>query len=201
MRDNRMESLSVTPTEQRQTPKVDFGDVMSKVADKAFKVTAAVASTAATGNPATLFNAFREAASPIQAEGPRHPVQGLSAQRAISAGTTAVGGGASTVGHSATPPVGNGGGAGHSSEPVLSAAVATGGASAGGATGSPPSTGDSNADLTALQAKMQKESQSFQVQYIELQNEMQQESRTYNTISNVLKTRHDSAKSAINNIR
>lgn len=36
---------------------------------------------------------------------------------------------------------------------------------------------------------------------IAMQMQMQQESRDYNTISNVLKTRHDSAKAAINNIR
>jgi len=36
---------------------------------------------------------------------------------------------------------------------------------------------------------------------IAVQMQMQQESRDYNTISNVLKTRHDSAKAAINNIR
>ncbi|HEY1088445.1 MAG TPA: hypothetical protein VGE37_12145 [Archangium sp.] len=34
-----------------------------------------------------------------------------------------------------------------------------------------------------------------------MQMQMQQESREYNTISNVLKVRHDSAKAAINNIR
>ncbi len=34
-----------------------------------------------------------------------------------------------------------------------------------------------------------------------LQMSMQQESRDYNTLSNVIKVRHDSAKAAINNIR
>lgn len=34
-----------------------------------------------------------------------------------------------------------------------------------------------------------------------MQMKMQSESRDYNTLSNVLKTRHDSAKAAINNIR
>jgi hypothetical protein len=34
-----------------------------------------------------------------------------------------------------------------------------------------------------------------------MQMNMQQESRDYNTLSNVLKVRHDSAKAAINNIR
>lgn len=34
-----------------------------------------------------------------------------------------------------------------------------------------------------------------------MQLQMQQESREYNTLSNVLKVRHDSAKAAINNVR
>ena len=34
-----------------------------------------------------------------------------------------------------------------------------------------------------------------------MQLQMQNESRDYNTLSNVLKVRHDSAKAAINNIR
>ena len=36
---------------------------------------------------------------------------------------------------------------------------------------------------------------------IAMQMQMQQESREYNTLTNVLKVRHDSAKAAINNIR
>jgi hypothetical protein len=38
-------------------------------------------------------------------------------------------------------------------------------------------------------------------EYLGLQNQMQQESREFNAISNVIKVRHDSAKAAINNIR
>ena len=37
--------------------------------------------------------------------------------------------------------------------------------------------------------------------YLKLQRDMQQESQQYNTLSNVMKVRHDSAKAAINNIR
>ena len=36
---------------------------------------------------------------------------------------------------------------------------------------------------------------------VELQDEMQRESREHTTVSNVMKVRHDSAKAAINNIR
>jgi hypothetical protein len=39
------------------------------------------------------------------------------------------------------------------------------------------------------------------MQSLDLQAQMQQESREYNAVSNILKVRHDSAKAAINNIR
>ncbi len=46
------------------------------------------------------------------------------------------------------------------------------------------------------------EAQGLQTEhYLSLQNEMQRESREFNTLSNVMKVRHDSAKAAINNIR
>lgn len=54
-----------------------------------------------------------------------------------------------------------------------------------------------NGDMWALL-----EAQGMQSkEYLTLQNEMQRESREFNSISNILKVRHDSAKSAINNIR
>jgi hypothetical protein len=56
-------------------------------------------------------------------------------------------------------------------------------------------------DLLQAQRAMQENSQSFQLQYLKLQEDMQRESREYNTLSNVMKARHDSAKAAINNIR
>ena len=39
------------------------------------------------------------------------------------------------------------------------------------------------------------------IREVELQDEMQRESREHNTVSNIMKVRHDSAKAAINNIR
>ena len=38
-------------------------------------------------------------------------------------------------------------------------------------------------------------------QYLALQNEVQKESRQFTTLSNVMKTKHDTAKNAIQNIR
>ncbi len=53
------------------------------------------------------------------------------------------------------------------------------------------------ADSTGMVSQMRAETDRS----IAMQMQMQQESRDYNTLSNVLKTRHDSAKAAINNIR
>ena len=42
---------------------------------------------------------------------------------------------------------------------------------------------------------------SFNLQYLNLQEKMQNENRQFSTVSNVLKTKHDTAKNAINNVR
>jgi hypothetical protein len=68
------------------------------------------------------------------------------------------------------------------------------GAASGGGSG-----GDSW-DLMKAQQAMQDQSRDFNMQYLQLQESMQRESREYQTLSNVMKVRHDSAKAAINNI-
>ena len=70
--------------------------------------------------------------------------------------------------------------------------VAGGTGSVGGAVNSAVS-GDMNGMMSEMRAEANRS--------MAMQMAMQQESRDYNTISNVLKVRHDSAKAAINNIR
>ncbi len=48
---------------------------------------------------------------------------------------------------------------------------------------------------------MTKMSQSFNIQYLDLQKQMQDENRRYTLVSNIMKTKHDTAKNAINNVR
>jgi hypothetical protein len=69
----------------------------------------------------------------------------------------------------------------------------------GGATAQTMATSPSGVptELTGMIGQMRSEADRSTM----MQMQMQQESREYNTISNVLKVRHDSAKSAINNIR
>ena len=59
------------------------------------------------------------------------------------------------------------------------------------------SSGDISSGLTGMLQQMRQEADRSMV----MQMNMQQESREYNALSNVLKVRHDSAKAAINNLR
>ena len=43
--------------------------------------------------------------------------------------------------------------------------------------------------------------QSFNLQYLQLQQNMQQQNRQFTLMSNIMKVKHDTAKSAINNVR
>ena len=49
-------------------------------------------------------------------------------------------------------------------------------------------------DLDAMQM-------SFNLQYLQLQNAMQNENRSYTAVSNIMKTKHDTVKNSISNIR
>ena len=56
-------------------------------------------------------------------------------------------------------------------------------------------------EMLETQRLMQLESFAFNQQYLQLQSEMQRESRQFTAVSNVMKVRHDSAKASINNVR
>ena len=47
---------------------------------------------------------------------------------------------------------------------------------------------------------MQQEAQAMNLQYLQLQERMQQESREFTTLSNVMRVKHDTARAAISNI-
>lgn len=91
---------------------------------------------------------------------------------------------------------------------VLSAAVrsATGptarsvAASAAGGSGSGVAGGSSEGDLLEATRTLQQEARTYNLQYLQLQEGMQRESREFTALSNVMRVKHDSAKSAISNI-
>jgi hypothetical protein len=67
--------------------------------------------------------------------------------------------------------------------------------------GAPASTGNAQQDMMNQTKALQEMQMSFNLQYLTLQQKMQGENRQFSTISNVLKTKHDTTKNSINNIR
>ena len=80
--------------------------------------------------------------------------------------------------------------------PATAAAVAGTGSAAGAATAAAGGQGD----LLEATRAMQLEAQAMNLQYLQLQERMQAESREFTALSNVMKVKHDTARSAIGNI-
>ena len=71
----------------------------------------------------------------------------------------------------------------------------------GSDTSGAPKQGSSQQGLMDQTKNMQEMMSSFNLQYLQLQQKMQGENRSFTTISNVMKTKHDTAKASINNVR
>jgi hypothetical protein len=69
-------------------------------------------------------------------------------------------------------------------------------ASGAGGAGTPVPQGD----LLEATRALQQEAQAMNLQYLQLQERMQQESREFTALSNVMRVKHDSARAAIGNI-
>ncbi|MDY0003492.1 MAG: hypothetical protein RBU30_19495 [Polyangia bacterium] len=74
------------------------------------------------------------------------------------------------------------------------------GAGAGGALGAVSGTGSASSEIEAMR-QLQKEGQQHNLQYLQLQQEAQEDNRRFSLASSLLKARHDTARSAINNLR
>ena len=78
-------------------------------------------------------------------------------------------------------------------------AVGTGWGTPGSAATIPSAAGGPT-DISSFQDQLATDKAS-DVQYLMLQQQMQQESQVFNSVSNIMKVRYESAKTAINNIR
>jgi hypothetical protein len=63
------------------------------------------------------------------------------------------------------------------------------------------SKGMSSDQLLNATKQMQEAQMSFNLQYLQLQSQMQHENRSYTAISNIMKTKHDTVKNSISNVR
>jgi hypothetical protein len=59
----------------------------------------------------------------------------------------------------------------------------------------------STSDLLSATKALQEANWQFSLEYLNLQERVQSENRYFSTVSNIMRTRHDSAKNAINNLR
>lgn len=74
---------------------------------------------------------------------------------------------------------------------------------AGGAGGGAGAAGTSDSFNSMMSAtrSMAEFQASFNLQYLQLQEKIQQDTRQFNLVSNIMKTKHDAAKNALNNVR
>jgi hypothetical protein len=85
----------------------------------------------------------------------------------------------------------------------LDALAAEGAGITGGAAGGVGNAagGGSQDQLLAATKNMQETQMSFNLQYLQLQSQMQNENRQFTMVSNIMKTKHDTVKNSISNIR
>jgi len=65
----------------------------------------------------------------------------------------------------------------------------------------PQRAADAASALRAATNTMEETQMSFNLEYLQLQSEMQSMNRRYTAISNIMKTKHDTVKNSISNIR
>ncbi len=78
--------------------------------------------------------------------------------------------------------------------------TAASGSDSGSKVGAAGGGGSGEGDVLEATRALQQEARTFNLQYLQLQESMQRESREFTALSNVMKVKHDSAKAAINNI-
>jgi hypothetical protein len=170
--------VSIDQSRARTTPKTDFGSVMKTGLSKG---TDAVLSAGQLAAPYIPGGAIVSAAITS--------VGGLkSSQSAYGSGQA---GGSNSTGLNVSGGAGGAGGAG-------------GMGGAGGAMdpiAARAQGGDAQAQMMVATRQMQEMNMSFNMQYLQLQQKMQADNRQFTMLSNIMKTKHDTAKNAINNVR
>ena len=202
--------LSTVATTTRQTPKTDFGSVMraglvkaGNVAIEGLRVAApfvpggAIVSAALAGANAAAGMPGPQYATPMAGNAGGGAFGSTSSALTGAAGPTASGGasigGATASGALAIP----------GRRPNLGTTTGASPSSfAGNAGGTATnSAGDSFNQMMAATREMSEFQASFNLQYLQLQEKIQTDTRQFNLISNIMKTKHDAAKTALNNVR
>jgi len=70
-----------------------------------------------------------------------------------------------------------------------------------GAMSARAASGDASAQMMMATQQMQEMNQAFNLQYLQLQEKMQQEGREFTCLSNVMKAKNDTAKNSLSNLK
>lgn len=198
--------LSTVATSTRQTPKTDFGTVMRDGLLKAGDVAMQGLQVAAPFIPGSAIVSAAVAGANIAstvggrggtagggsgfASGSHGLVTGGAGPGSISGngaiGGTGLNGGLTIPGRApGLDNIGLGGGTGATNNQASPAAAQ----------------GDAFNQMMNATKSMAEFQASFNLQYLQLQEKLQQDTRQFNLVSNIMKTKHDAAKNALNNVR
>jgi len=170
--------VQISPSVSRQTPKTDFGSVVGRGLSRAGDAVLRAGQLAAPYIPG---GAVLSAA-----------ITGVGELKSSAAGMTSTGG-SNAVGL-------QGNGTRDTSASGLTSGPTTGG-DAFDAVKARAEGGDGQAQLMMATKQMQEMNMSFNLQYLQLQQKMQSDNRQFTLLSNIMKSKHDTAKNAINNVR
>ncbi len=171
--------VDIDQSRARQAPKTDFGSVLSTGLSRTTNAVLNAGQLAAPYIPGgAVLSAAISGVGTLKSHATGQTATGISG---TSVGTMSSGGGLVTGGGAMA---GTGG-------------YATGNTALDGLAAS----GDSSAILLQETKRMQELNQSFNLQYLSLQQNMQADNRQFTTLSNIMKTKHDTAKNSINNVR
>jgi hypothetical protein len=218
--------LSTVATSTRQTPKTDFGTVMRNGLVTAGNVVAdglavaapfvpggAIVSAALAGGHAVATDAGMGGGGGVVYSAPYGggasygAGQGTTGMRNAAFGTTgaALTGGAGPAGTASASPGSYPGGtlALPGARPGLTTNLSQSPNDFSGTSGATVGAGSSDAfnQMMASTRQMSEFQASFNLQYLQLQEKIQIDSRQFNLVSNIMKTKHDAAKNALNNVR
>jgi hypothetical protein len=202
--------LSTVATSTRQTAKTDFGTVMREGLIKASNVAMEGLRVAAPFIPGSaIVSAAVAGANLAQTVGNASYGGSRSGFASSASGLSGGGGPAGNAG--STP--GTYGGGGQLAIPGRNPGYGTnlaqpasnfaggGGAGAGATSGFNSGATDAFSQMMSATRQTAEFQASFNLQYLQLQEKIQQDTRQFNLISNIMKTKHDAAKNALNNVR
>lgn len=192
----QMNEAEVRKSSVRQTPLTSFGETFQRgLATTTNTVGNAAASAGYMIPGAAVVSAAITGAGSV-----RSTSGGLSSvspgATGLVASTGAAGAGIGSVGTTGTLAGQTlGGGAGLSSGALAASGNFT------GAVATNAANGDASSQLMMATQQMQEMNQNFNLQYLQLQENMQQESRQFTAMSNVIKTKSDTAKNSLSNLK